>query len=355
MNKSRLFLWTLAAALAIVLTLALMACGPTAQPDSPAQPVIAQANPEPNPEPTPEPTPTIDWHSTVEPHPDNPMLPLHDPMLTPKAPYTPEPTRVPQVQPRPPEPTWSPPPAHPDGLAGCKDHGLFEMYKTTSAETDYMKHCAEAAVQDVMDTCFHLDSPEAQHACGIKVTSEYRAYQIRLGPTQCRGIDKNRFDSQHHTNCLIQLWDDLEAAIADLHSGWAKVHEAGNADPTVQAGIEKLVSCLVEQGHKDAHKDHILFWQLFEHPDDYHARVDTMTKEEKDLKKRLVQPTRKCAEDQGFFQIQEQAWIAALKKLAQEDPGAMDTIIREGMLVHLEEPGPAVILTGVHSPTGPER
>ena len=357
-SNTRTTLWTLAAALAIVVALALMACGPTAQPDSPTQPVIAQANPDSNPEPTPEPTPD-EWHSTVEPHPDNPMLPLHDPMLTPKPPRTPKPTRIDlwaiELSPEPtliqevhtptPEPTWAPPPAHPEGLAGCKEYGLFEMYKGNSPETDYMLDCHQLAIEEVQEKCLGLDTAEAQHACGIKVASEHRSHHVRFGPTQCYGIDDDRFPN-YQNDCLIAMWDKLDKAMEDFYTGWTRVHELGNAAPKVQAGIEELLSCIVQRGHKDAHRDRILHQQLLTDPREYHARIDAMSAEEKALEERLLKPTWECGHELGFFEIQEAAWIAGLEKLADEDPNGMEVIIREGMLIHLKEPGIAIILGG---------
>ena len=344
MSNTRTFLWTLAAGLAIALTLALMACGPTTQPDSPEQPAIAQANPQTTPTPTP--TPGIDWTSTVEPHPDNPMLPLHDPMLTPKAPYTPEPTRVPQIQPLLPGPVWDPP-AHPGGVAACKEHGMFEEYKL---DTGYHPWCSEQAAQEIVDKCRKTDSGTAAelHACGKEIASEYRSLFIRFGAVQCYAIDDNRFPNEQH-DCVTGLADGMNKASEDFYNGWAKVHKAGNAAPTVQAGINNLVSCLVERGHPDAQKEHILFWQLWELPWDYDAKQDALSDQEKELRGRLVNPTVECANEQGFFEIQDAAWTAALEKLAKEDPEGMEIIIREGMLVHLQEPGPAAILAGSDS------
>ena len=271
-------------------------------------------------------------------------MPLNDPLLTPKAPYTPEPTRVPQPMPPQQDPPYEPPTAHPEGLAGCKEYGLFEAFKSPT-DTDYTAYCSDRAMQEVQETCSGLDTPQTQLACGLEVVSHYRPYHIRVGPTKCLAIDDRRFPNQQD-DCLMAMWDDIAKATHDFHAGYVKVHEAGDADPEVAAGIDNLVSCLLERGHADAHKDHILHWQLFDHPDDFHARLDAMSAEEKALKERLVQPTKECAQEQGFFQVQEAAWTAALEKLAQEDPEEMDVVIREGMLVHLQEPGPAVILTG---------
>ena len=317
----------------IALSAMMMACGPTATGKTDAPDSSLKS------EPMQPATPVIQDVHIVPPKPES--YPADEPPKPTWTPLPPEPTAPPF--PKEPEPPYVPPPSHPEGRAGCIEYGLFNVDPGNHIE--YTEHCMQSANDEADDNCSGLDGLEAQLACGTKIASEYRSLYIREGVTRCYAINKDDF-RREKDDCLVASFERVNTATDLLHVGWNRVRAAGDAAPGVVQAMENVVTCLKDMGHADAHPDHLFLWQRFEHPVDYHARVDAQTPEDKAIKERLHEPSKGCANEHGLFEAQDASWQRELERLAQEEPDVVDVLIREGFLVHLYEPGPAINLTG---------
>ena len=297
----------------LIVSVFLLACGPTAIPDGGGG-SSKSADAEPTPTSTPWPT--------------KPTVP----------PKTAQPTKPPLMTPTP-EPGYEPPPAHPEGLEGCKAYGLFG----SPEEIAYFEWCSEQVTAEVKSGCSGLDTENAQLACGEEIVAEYKSFSIREGPFKCKGLSSG---SQRLEQCLLTSVEDIDKAFIAIYEAWGKVRARGDADSEVGTALKDTIKCLEDMGHEDIDADLLFGWQRFEHPVEHKARKDSLTQEDKDSITELHEPSRDCAKKNGLFTAQDTAWIAELERLDQDEPETVDILIQEGLLEALKKPGVEPFLTG---------
>ncbi len=120
----------------------------------------------------------------------------------------------------------------------------------------------------------------------------------------------------------------------------------GDADAEVVRAVKDTITCLDDMGHENVDADLLFGWQRFEHPDEWKAREEALTQEDKDSIAELHEPSRDCAKKNGLFTAQDTAWIAELERLDQDEPETVDILIQEGLLEALRKPGVEAFLTG---------
>ena len=168
---------------------------------------------------------------------------------------------------------------------------------------------------------------------------------IREGPTRCYalGIDYK----EHKDACLIEAGEDSITTYDALHSGWQILRAEGDAHPDVASAMENVISCLEERGHADVRTDLLFVWQWMEHPNEHMARTQSQSDTDRVIEETLLRPSRECGFEHGLFEVQDGTWTEALVRLADESPDAVDALIKEGLLAHLQEPGVAQVLAGI--------
>lgn len=323
----------------LVVSLLLLACGPTAQP-------VAQ---EPT---TPAPDPTDDGLTPpVTPHPDDPERPAsgwgsgtpQPPKPTPAVPYFQEaPTKPPL--PETPEPTRTPPAVHPEGLEACKVYGEFGPSGLIE-EGQYFHWCAEETTVAIEEACNGLDTVDEQLACGIEFMSEYIYLMLREGPHRCFAIDRERYRGERQA-CLEGIGEQMDIAVREFHDNWDRLRAGGDAHPDVVEARGRTMDCLADQGHGSVDPDLLLFWQVKHHPEDFRARMEAQTDAERALEEQVFYTSVGCATEHGLFEAQEMAWIAELERMVQEEPEVATPLVSEGVLDALYREGLPDFLTG---------
>ena len=231
----------------LIVSVFLLACGPTAIPEGGGG-SSKSADAEPTPTSTPWPT--------------KPTVP----------PKTAQPTKPPLMTPTP-EPGYEPPPAHPEGLEGCKAYGQFG----SPEEIAYFEWCSEQVTAEVKSGCPDLDTEDAQLACGEEIVAEYKSFFIREGPFKCKGLASG---SERLEQCLLTSAEDIDKAFIAIHEAWGKVRARVDADAEVVRAVKDTITCLEDMGHEDIDADLLFGWQRFEHPYEEKAREEALTQQE---------------------------------------------------------------------------
>ena len=309
----------------LLVGLALVACGPAAQPPEAGggPPVVVQPDPTPEPEPTsePQPDPTPEPEPTKKPAPGD-----TDPSSGVVFSGEPRPTRTPE-------------PSHPAGLDGCKRMSLFTLGPTTE---EFFGWCADQLAQRVARTCGPL--PDAQQRqCGEDIVQEYRSYLFRLSIGRCLGIPSG---SERIQKCMGDTVQEYEQVQLNLWEGWGKLQTVGNRAPEVVKARDAVLVCLEEKGFKNINEDLLFTWQNFDHSKEYRAKEDALTGPDKELRERLVEPSQACAEQEGLFVAQDASWAEELRRLSKAEPGLVSNLLQEGLLEELDKPGASPFLTG---------
>ena len=308
----------LLALLAPLMILAL-ACGPAAAPDSGVPAIRPLAQAETPTEPL-KPTPTPD------PYPTKPT----------PVPPTPVPTKAPTAD-QPPAATL--PPAHPEGLEGCKSVVLFR----DDTDVAYQNWCGERLLRHVAETCSPQPPEAGQWQCGEGIVAGYDSFIFRYGAAKCAGI--SAMSSEKHA-CLRKSADDLDKGFFAIFEAWEKVRIGASRDAGVAKAAVEVMDCLESKGFEDVDEELLFPWQRLESPAEAKAREGRLSQREKDLRADLLPPTRDCAKLHGFYDTQDAAWTAELVRLDREERDTVADLIREGLLDALRKPGVVVFLTG---------
>ena len=312
-----------------LLAVALLACAPVA-PDAPDEtsaapaPLVLADDPTPTPEPPEEPT----TEPTAEP-PDQtkPPLPTEEP----------RPTREPRPQETRPAPTQEP--EHPDRLKGCRDVVLFDGDPTAITHQEW---CMEQLIDHVEQEC-STQPADTQRQCGENIVQEYRGHLFRYGVAKCMGISGDAED------CFIQSSEDFDKAQTNLFKAWNKVRTTGNQEPKVVQAWAATIVCLADEGFRNVNQDILFPWQNFDLPEEYLAKEDALTDDDKELRETIVGPSQDCAKQERLFAAQDAAWTAELQRLNEAEPELVADLIREGLLEELEKPGVTIFLSGEFS------
>ena len=213
-------------ALATLVILAALACGPvaqstqeapaapTAQPATPALTATPSSSGEATPLPTKQPT-------------DTPAPIPAKPKKTPRLTLPPKPTETP-VPPLP-TPDHSVTPSsvspHPGGLTGCLNMNIF----ATPPENYYIysQWCNEEVINYVVSTCKGLGTSETELDCGARVLSSAGDYSVRIGAIKCLAVT----DKIAGRECLNQAWETLGKHDFALYDVWPKVQIVVARDP----------------------------------------------------------------------------------------------------------------------------
>ena len=326
----------------LLASIALLACGPAAEPTAEGTGPVTQA--EGTPEPTAAPTqgpPAIHPTDTPKPPPLEPPTPkpTKPPRPTPTrepgdvAPptYTPEPTPVP-ITPDPP-PAY---PEHPDGLEGCKS---LNRFSSTREEILYMYWCYDTATVHVRDTCRGTGTTWEEQQCAYREIEDFKDYGFRevIGPCVAiseRGARQECFagtaEAAHaHNRNLILVWNDIVAAV--------------DADPEVKVRYRAMVECVRGAEHKPPDPSYPLSWQQIDE-----SKIELKQyrgPDEKEAANRRLRAVNQCALDTGLYQAQDDAWRAEIWRIFQENPDRIAPLKFEGVIDLLDEPGPAPFLT----------
>ena len=276
---------------------------------------------------------------SVTPEPAVDTIEEATPTLFPTKPPALIPTHVPTKTPTPgPPPTLAPKPADPEGLEGCKSLGFFR----DEGSADYKGWCSEQLAERVLNTCEGKPTTEEQRECGENLAREYGSYTFRTSPYRCAAV----VEEQARLECMKGAGEDFEKAIGGLFETWAKIAIGGNQDPEVARATKDTMTCLEEQGFKNIDPYLLFTWQRIAPLQELKDREDRLSPEEKDLRERLLEPSRTCAKEHGLFLAQDEAWAAELRRLDKEEPATVTDVIREGLLEALEKPGIATIVSG---------
>ena len=303
----------------VVLTLALLACGPVSEPP------ISQAEPA-------NPTATSEPESTSTPFPTKvlPPQPTHIPTKTP-LPYTSAPAIVTDLP-------------HPDGLDGCKSITLYG--DEIEGIALYQAWCLAQLTREVADTCGQETDTAAQLRCGESIVAEYSTTFLHDSSAKCVGITEGaprvecfRHSSEAVIKALDSIWDAVE-----------KVRIAGNRYPDVVKAMDDVITCLEGKGFDRVNHDLLFGWQKTLRPSEQQARNEKLSPADKELRDRMVQPTMDCSKQEGLYDAQKVAWATELRRLDEEEPELVEVLIREGLLEALEKPGITIVLTGEVSP-----
>lgn len=110
--------------------------------------------------------------------------------------------------------------------------------------------------------------------------------------------------------------------------------------------LNATTACLNDAGFRGVDPDLLFHWQHGLLPSEYAEREDRLTDAEKDPRKRVQEPSRTCAHQEGLFAAQDSAWAAEVRRLQETEPQAVDELVREGFLEALERPGEPTFITG---------
>ena len=319
-------------ALALLLMLAALACGPAAQDDlqTPAsiqQPAplsdtnAAEETPTPAPKPTETPTPL-------------PTKPTPLPTLPPKPTETPFPTPLPTLDWRTPAPTIIPDTPHPEGLSGCLDSNIFW---DTIADEAYLAWCANRLESHIIATCRGLGGPAAELSCAAGELAAARDYATREGFIQCLAIT----DAAAMLDCSLAAIERIERQTFALGEIWPQIQAVVERDSAVISTQREVIDCLAARGYEHIDAELLFPWQDFGPP----AAATELTAEQQSLSEAIAEATDLCAKQTGFYAAQHAAWLGEVERLAEADPEAARPLLNEGLLAMLRQGEPAPFLT----------
>ena len=297
----------------LLLGLGLIACASAAQPPDgggEGSPVLAQQDPDPTPEPEPEPTPA---------HEDEP-LERHVYTLGTPTPIT-------------------SPPAHPEGLEGCRQVRMF----FDDGNLKYQSWCMQELPKHVHNSCSSFTTAAEQLKCGEDIVNGYDSMLFRYDYAKCAGIES---PGEVATQCSQGVMGATNKSFSGIFEGWEKMQIAGNQDPEVVKAWDATIACLEDKEFKNVDRELLFPWQRTDDPATHVAKEEALTGPDKDLRERLIEPSRDCAKQNGLFTAQEAAWAAALRQLSKTEPGLVADLIRDGLLEELEKPGVSIYVGG---------
>ena len=174
------------------------------------------------------------------------------------------------------------PAAHPQGLDGCKTITLF------GASSPYSEWCSIELPNHVYAQCSGLATEDERLQCGTNIVAEYASAITRASYARCFGIDAPGDVAE---GCAASAAKDTSKVFAGLWDGWSKVQIGGNRDSVVVTAWKDTIACLEEADFKDVNPDLLFGWQNFDRPNDYIAKEDALTGPDKDLRKRIREPS----------------------------------------------------------------
>ena len=240
-----------------------------------------------------------------------------------------------------PRPTSIPISPHPQGLAGCRNLSIFAY---DSQEFSHSHWCNDAALNAVISQCGGTGTTQEERACAENYLASWKGYHTRLF-FPCYTISNLGAARE----CVNQAAATLRGSQQGLGQLWTEIQPAVSSNTDVATAHQKVIQCLADRSYSDVAPKLLFTWQTagsdFGDPDAANARIDSLTPEEKELMEKVAEPADQCAENQGLYEAQDAAWLAAVRRLVEEDPARAQPLLDWAILEILEQPGIAPFLT----------
>lgn len=141
---------------------------------------------------------------------------------------------------------------------------------------------------------------------------------------------------------------DHKQELPSLWAFWSEMQQTVAQDQAVATAHKKILTCLAGQGHAEVKPEFLFFWQNFQSPEDYGAKLTGYTADERVILTKLARPADECAGPSGYYAAQSAAWRAEVKRLmdqAPEEPEKLKLIASSSIFFVTQRPGILHFLT----------
>lgn len=213
-------------------------------------------------------------------------------------------------------------------------------YDSTVEEPQSFHWCSQAIMDDVAEKCRGAGNSVLELACAETRLANAQMFIMRESLFKCMATSqkKDRLACRSQTaatvNGHISLYWGIRAEVITAVDSTSEVKEQKNA----------AVDCVAKKGLRRPNPDEPFRWQESKPPCEYKPLLQ-LPDDEPARAIQGLEALDDCAQSVGLYPLQEDAWLAEIRRLKEKDPGKVRPLLDNGIIAALEADGVAVFLT----------
>ena len=173
-------------------------------------------------------------------------------------------------------------------------------------------------------------------SCAKARLADVRSYFLRNVIVPCGAIS----DQAARESCKADSYRATEEHVRNFRTVWNEILDATIDDARVKRAFLGMSECVQREGHTPPPSGITFPWQEFE------PEREGRSKEHDAALARgeRVDVINRCSHESGYYQAQEDRWVAEMTRMFNDDPERVRPLLEEGLDDILNLPGPAPFL-----------